>query len=108
LNKPLSGKSATNRLVKRPEKRSRNGKRIETEHSAAFKAKVALTAMSGEKTLAELAQQFDVHPNQITHWKKQLSEGAAGVFDREATTESKVDLKDLHTKIGQFTLENVF
>src|ERR1039457_2831476 len=49
-------------------------------HTAAFKAKVALSALKGDKTLAELAQQFDVHPNQITEWKARLQERAAGVF----------------------------
>ena len=83
-------------------------KGLRRKHSAAFKAKVALAAMSGEKTLAELAQQFDVHPNQITNWKKQLSESAAGVFAGGAPTEPKVDLKALHAKIGQLTLENDF
>ena len=58
-----------------------NGKRNETEHSSAFKAKVVLAAMAGDKTLAELAQQFEAHPNQITTWKRQLSEHAAVVFD---------------------------
>lgn len=52
-------------------------------HSPAFKAKVALAAMRGEKTLAELAQQFDIHPNQITTWKSQLQEVTAGVFGQE-------------------------
>ena len=47
-------------------------------HSAVFNANVALAAMSGDKTLAELAQRFDVHPNQITEWKRQLSERASG------------------------------
>ncbi len=55
-------------------------KRTRRNHSPAFKAKVALAAVKGEKTLAELAQQFDVHPNQITIWCGQLLEGAAGVF----------------------------
>ena len=55
-------------------------KRTRRNHSPAFKAKVALAAVKGEKTLAELAQQFDVHPNQITTWRGQLLEGAAGVF----------------------------
>ena len=83
-------------------------KRPRRNHTSAFKAKVALAAVKGEKTLAELAQQFDVHPNQITQWKGQLLEGAAGVFGRgtpEAAA-SGVDLKSLHAKIGELTLEN--
>jgi transposase len=55
-------------------------KRSRRNHGPAFKAKVALAAVRGEKTLTELAQQFDVHPNQIRQWKDQLLEGAAGVF----------------------------
>ena len=55
-------------------------RRPRRNHSAAFKAKVALAAVKGEKTLAELAEQFDIHPNQITQWKSQLLEGAVGVF----------------------------
>jgi transposase len=72
---------------------------------------VALAAIKGEKTLTELAQEFDVHANQITQWKSQLLEGAAGVFGGEAKAGSAtaaVDLKTLHAKIGQLTLENDF
>jgi transposase len=63
-------------------------RRPRRNHTAAFKAKVALAALKGEKTLSELAQQLDVHAHQITHWKSQLLEGAAGVFGRrgEAAT----------------------
>ena len=78
-------------------------------HSAAFKAKVALAAVRGDKTLAELAQQFDLHPNQITDWKQQLLARAADVFGGESTpTEPVIDLKALHAKIGQLALENDF
>jgi len=74
-------------------------------HSPAFKAKVALDAIRGEKTLAELAKLHDVHPNQITDWKGQLLERAAGVFGAEQAEEPKADLKELHAKIGQQALE---
>ena len=78
-------------------------------HTPSFKAKVALAAVKGEKTLAELAQQFDVHPNQITSWRTQLLEGAAGVFgDTAEASALAVDFKELHAKIGQLALGNDF
>ena len=86
-------------------------RRTRRNHSPAFKAKVAPAAIKGDKTLAELAQQYDVHPNQITSWKAQLVNAAAGVFSSgSAAKESApaVDLKSLHAKIGELTLENDF
>ena len=85
-------------------------KRSRRAHSPAIKAKVALSGVKVQKTLAELAQQFDVHPNQITNWKSQALEGAAGVFgqDKNEPKEAAVDLKGLHAKIGELTLENDF
>ncbi len=86
-------------------------KRARRTHAPGFKAKVALAAIKGEKTLAELAHQYDVHPNQITSWKAQLLEGAAGVFGSGASgieAPPAVDLKVLHAKIGELTLENDF
>lgn len=85
-------------------------KRPRRNHSPAFKAKVALAAIKGEKTLAELAEQFDVHANQITSWRTQLLEGAAEVFggDSKAEAPPPIDVKELHAKIGELTLTNDF
>jgi transposase-like protein len=86
-------------------------RRSSRTHSPAFKAKVALAAIKGDKTLAELAQQYDVHANQITTWRTQLLEGAAGVFGAapaEGASGPPVDVKAMHAKIGQLTLENDF
>lgn len=84
-------------------------KRRRRNHSPDFKAKVALAAIRGEKTLIELSQQFDVHPNQIKQWKDLLLEGASGVFGDEAKSgpaAPAVDVKTLHAKIGELALEN--
>ena len=86
-------------------------RRVRRNHSPAFKAKVALAAIRGEKTLADLAQQFDVNPNQITQWRSQLIDGAAGVFGSEAKSEPAapmIDVKTLRAKIGELALENDF
>jgi transposase len=94
-----------------PERGEQMSRRPRRNHTGAFKAKVALAALKGEKTILELAQQFDVHANQITQWKSQLLEGAAGVFGGDAKAEpaaATVDVKTLHAKIGQLTLENDF
>jgi transposase len=85
-------------------------RRPRRNHSPAFKAKVAVAAIKGERTLAELAQQFDVDPNQITQWRSQLLEGASGIFGAAAGPEPApaVDVKTLHAMIGELTLENDF
>jgi transposase len=84
-------------------------RRPRRNHGAAFKAKVALAAVRGDKTLAELAEQFDLHPNQIAEWRARLLERAASVFGGDTgSAEPPVDLKVLHAKIGQLALENDF
>jgi transposase len=85
-------------------------RRPRRNHSAAFKAKVALAAIKGDRTIAQLAEQFDVHPNQITAWKSQLEGGASEVFGPGGGTAATpaVDVKSLHAKIGELTLENDF
>ena len=89
--------------------RSKRMRRTRRNHAPGFKAKVAIAAIKGDKTLAELAEQFDVHPNQISEWKQQLQESAADVFGgRSKNKQAEPDLKVLHAKIGQLTLENDF
>jgi len=84
-------------------------KRTRRNHAPGFKAKVALAAIKGDKTLAELAADFEVHPNQISEWKQQLTESAADVFGSgPKAKQAEPDLKVLHAKIGQLTLENDF
>jgi transposase len=84
-------------------------RRTRLNHTPPFKAKVALAAVKGDRTLAQLAEQFDVHPNQITSWKAQLEGGAADVFDPgggNAAVLPAVDVKSLHAKIEELMLEN--
>jgi len=85
-------------------------KRPRRNHSSAFKAKVALAANKGDKTLAELAEQFDVHPNQIQDWRKRLLVNADSIFGRgqQQQEETAGQVKDLHTKVGQLTMEQDF
>jgi transposase len=84
-------------------------RRPRRNHSPAFKAKVALEAIKGEQTAIELAERFDVHPQVITKWKRQLLEGAPQVFGAsEGDKEDGPDVAKLHAKIGELTMENDF
>ena len=84
-------------------------RRPRRNHTPVFNSKVALAAIKGDKTVAELAQQFDVHANQITQWKTQLLDRAGVVFEANRHPEAPpIDLKALHAKIGELTLENDF
>jgi transposase-like protein len=83
-------------------------KRRRRNHGATFKAQVALAAVKGDKTLAELSEQFHVHTTQVTEWKQLLLARAADVFGGTKPTSDTPDLKTLHAKIGQLALENKF
>jgi transposase len=86
-------------------------RRPRRNHTPAFKAKVALAAIEGDRTLTQLAEQFDIHPSQITSWKAQLEGGAADVFgpgSSNGASQPAIDVKSLHAKIGELTLENDF
>ena len=85
-------------------------RRKRRNHAPGFKAKVALAALAEEGTLAELAERFDVHPNQVKQWKQQLMEQAVNVFGAGEETRklNEADTVKLHAKIGQLTLENDF
>src|ERR1700749_699682 len=84
-------------------------RRARRNHTPAFKAKVALAAIKNDRTIGQLSEQFDVHPNQITTWKDQLLKGAADVFERGGNVRSsstEVEIKTLNAKIGELTLDN--
>jgi transposase len=84
-------------------------RRPRRNHSPAFKAKVALEAIKGEQTTIEIAERFDVHPNQITKWKRQLLENAAAAFgETDAGTKEGPTTAELHAKIGELLMENDF
>ena len=83
-------------------------KRPRRNHGSSFKAKVALEAIKGEQTLVELAERFQIHPNQITEWKKQLLQRAEEVFAKDKETGEGPSVKELHAKIGKLAMENDF
>jgi transposase-like protein len=85
-------------------------KRKRRNHSAVFKAKVALAAVRGDKTLSELAERFDLHPNQIQEWRRKLLDNATELFERggKPAEETEHKVKELHAKIGQLTMERDF
>lgn len=83
-------------------------KRPRRNHTAAFKAKVALEAVKEERTVIEIAEITGVHPNQVTQWKKQLLERASEAFEKERAPEEGPSVRELNAKIGQLVMENDF
>ena len=85
-------------------------RRKRRNHSPVFKAKVAFAALKGERTLAQLASDYDVHVNQIQTWRNQLKENMASLFDTglEQRKDQEDEVKSLQAKIGQLTMENDF
>lgn len=83
-------------------------KRPRRNHAPAFKAKVALEAIKEEEPLIVLAERFDVHPSQITKWKRQLLDGAVTVFGEDQAKETGPSIAELHAKIGELTMEKDF
>jgi len=81
------------------------------KHSPAFKARVALEAVKGEETIAQLASRFEVHPSQVRKWKKEVEEGAVGIFGSDHTQNKKDDealVSKLYQEIGQLKVERDF
>ncbi len=107
MDSGLSDESTASEAKKAFNKEHRLARRSGRNHSPAFKAIVALVAVKGAQTIAELAKRFEIHPNLITHWKPQLLENAAVAFNGASTkADEPVDVQALHAKIGQLTLEN--
>ena len=95
-------------LYNEPQEDQNMSKRPRRNHSPAFKAKVALDALKGDQTIVEIAERYQVHPNQITEWKKQLLAHAEEVFSKDRQPDQGPDIKNLHAKIGQLSMENDF
>ena len=90
-------------------KNHRKMKQKRKRHEAAFKARVALEAIRGNKTIGEIASEFGIHPGQVADWKKTLTEGLPGVFDRGAPAKAaegfEQERTELQSKIGELTIK---
>jgi transposase len=95
-------------LYKRFKEKQKMNKRPRRNHTPTFKAKVTLEALKGEQKIVELSRRYQIHPNQITEWKRQLLEHAADVFNKNRKLKRRPDLNDLQDGIGQQSTENDF